>query len=62
MKTIRGMLKRLRKGLSQIPADSTIAFVGVLLIGVGVGMMSLAWSLIVIGALFYGDCLLGRRK
>ena len=56
------MLKRLRKGLSQIPADSTIAFVGVLLIGVGVGMMSLAWSLIVIGALFYGDCLLGRRK
>ena len=59
---MRAMLKRLRKGLSQIPADSTIAFVGVLLIGVGVGMMSLAWSLIVIGALFYGDCLLGRRK
>ena len=59
---MRAMLKRLRKGLSQIPADSTVAFVGVLLIGVGVGMMSLAWSLIVIGALFYGECLLGRRK
>jgi len=60
---MRAMLKRLRTGLAHIPADSTIAFFGVLLIGVGVGLMSLPWALVTVGALFYVDsALLGRRK
>ena len=57
---MRGMLKRLRKGLSQIPAESIIALLGILILWAGVWLLSPAWSLVVTGSICYVDSLLGR--
>jgi len=59
---MKAKLKRLGRRLSQIPAVSAVALLGILLIGAGVWLMSPAWSLIVVGGLCWLDSAFGPRK